>query len=229
MAMASVAHAGELPPIERWGGSVGIASDYVYRGVSLSDGRYAWQGSLFAGVGKHWSAGLWASTVENQWSRGSPFEVNAYLAYAIEPAADVNIRTAWTHYAYFGPRSQLTYDYDELSVSIAYRSRWILGVSFMPNAEGTWYGDRAESTAWAADVTAVQPLYKAWSGTVGGGYYDVSGLYSTGYAYWHAGVTGSVGAVDMDLLYLGSDHHAERIYGQAVTGSRWSAALRWRF
>ena len=228
--LVSVAEARDGSPIDRWGGSVGVTSDYVYRGVSLSDSRYAWQGSLFAGIGQHWSGGLWASTVENQWGRGTPFEVSGYMAYAFEPADDWNLRTAWSHYAYFGPPSQLTYDYDELNASIAYQSRWVLGLSWMPNAEGVRYSNgRVKSSAWAADFTIVQPVYESWSVTAGAGYYDVSGLYTTGYAYWHAGVTGTVGPFGFDLLYLGSDHHAEQIYGDSITGSRFSAALRWRF
>jgi len=216
--------------IDNWGGSVSMTSDYVYRGVSLSRGRAAIQGGLHAGVGSHLSGGVWVSTVENQRDEGTPLETSGFLAYAWQPKIDWSVRAAWTHYVYFGRPSQVTYDYDELAVSLAYQSRWVVGVAWMPNAEVFRYPEgRKQASAAAADFSWAQPVIGAWSATAGAGYYDVSDLYDTGYAYWHAGFTGSVGPCELDLLYIDSDHHATRIYGQSITGTRWSAALRWRF
>jgi uncharacterized protein (TIGR02001 family) len=227
---------------ERVGGSLAVTSDYVYRGVSLSRGRVAYQAGAHVRLPAQWRIGVWGSTVEVVDHGGTPIETTAYISRAWTPTADWSIRASYTHYQYFGIRSSPELDYDEFSAGLSYRSQLgsqlALNLSWAPNA--VRYGSPQQyvyptqssgsrASAMAVEASWLQPVWNDWAATVGAGYYDVSNLYRRGYAYWHLGVTGAIGPIEFDLLHINSDSQAGRIYGRQVTGERWSALARWRF
>jgi uncharacterized protein (TIGR02001 family) len=211
-------------------GSIAATSDYVYRGVSLSYGRVAYQGGVHAQLPGQWQVGVWGSTIEVPTATSTPFEATAFLAHTWMFAQDWSVRAGAIHYAYFRLPTQLDYDYDEVFTAVSYQSRLLLGLSWMPRVPRYQPGQPAlHAATTAVDATWAQPLLLDWSATIGLGYYDLSALYDTGYAYWHVGLTGPVGPFELDLLHINSDSDARYIYGELRTGPRWSATLRWRF
>lgn len=222
---------------DRFGGSVAVTSDYVYRGVSLSRGRAAYQAGAHWQLPAQWRIGVWGSTIEAT-DRGTPIETAAFAGRAWALTGNWSMRASYTHYQYFGVRTSPSPDYDELAVALSYRSQLSMNLTWAPNAVRYGsvpqyvYSYRApdnRASALAIEASWLQHLWKDWSGTAGAGYYDVSRLYRRGYAYWHVGVTGAVGPIELDLLHIDSNAGAERIYGPQVTGARWSALARWRF
>lgn len=212
------------------GGSVAITTDYVYRGVSLSRGRVAYQGGVHIQLPRQWQVGVWGSTFENRDHVGAPLEATAFLAHTWTLTPDWNVRAGVMHYQYFSQSTPVDYDHDEIFVSVSFQSQLTMGLSWMPNVVRYRYRQPTQrAAATAIDVTWSQPLVRDWSATIGVGYYDLSSLYGTGYAYGHVGVSGAMGPIEVDLLHIDSDAHAADIYGEAVTGRRWSATARWRF
>jgi uncharacterized protein (TIGR02001 family) len=216
--------------VDYLGGSLAITSDYVYRGISLSYGQVAYQGGVHLRLPSQWKVGVWGSTVENLYGRGSPFEATAFIAHAWTLDANWSLQAGYTHYQYFGEPTYIGYDHDEIFASVSFQSRLTFGLSYSPNVGRYRYQQPVlRAAAAAADATWSQPLVSVWSGTIGAGYYDVSALYGDGYGYWHLGLTGAVGPVDLDLLYIDTSTQAAYMYGNSITGSRWSATARWRF
>jgi uncharacterized protein (TIGR02001 family) len=212
------------------GGSLAVTSDYVYRGISLSYGQVAYQGGVHLRLPSQWQVGIWGSTVENFWGRGDPFEATAFVAHAWTLDANWSLQAGYTHYQYFGEPTLLGYDHDELFASASFQSRLTLGITYSPNVGRYQYQQPVlRAAATAVDATWSQPLISVWSATAGAGYYDVSALYGEGYGYWHLGLTGGVGPVELDVIYVDTSTQAAYIYGNSISGPRWSATARWRF
>jgi uncharacterized protein (TIGR02001 family) len=227
-----LAVAGPVRAQDKWGGSLAITSDYVYRGVSLSRSQTAYQIGAHLRLPDQWQIGVWGSTIESRTGEGTPFEADFIVAHGWTLGADWSLRAGYTRYEYFGLPNPLNFDHDEIFAAASFQSRLTLGVSFSPNLVRytyTYPQQDSHDSATAVDATWSQPLFQEWSATAGLGYYDLSALYNTGYAYWHLGITGAIGPIELDVLFIDTGTEAALIYGDAITGDRWSATARWRF
>jgi len=83
-----------------WSGEVGVVSDYRYRGVSLSNGQPAVQGSLSVEHDSGAHAEFWASSLTG--SGSSRAEVDATAGYAFSLTEDLSLDVSATYYAYPG-------------------------------------------------------------------------------------------------------------------------------
>src|SRR4029077_6528516 len=100
---------------DRWGGSVGVTSDYLVRGISRSNDHAALQIDLHYLDASGFVAGLFASNtqVNSRWP--SSVELDAFIGYAWNPGRDWQGRALLTHYAYPWSKAGSSYDYDELN------------------------------------------------------------------------------------------------------------------
>ena len=213
-----------------WNGSLGVTSDYVYRGVSSSWERDAYQAGLQMRLGEQWQVGVSASTVETRDNTGTPIEAIASASRNWSLSADWQLRAGYLHHQYFGHRTLYSFDYDELFASASFRSQLALSVQLSPNAARYRYQQSPERGLVAAvEVTWLQPLFWEFSGSVGAGYNDLSSIYGTGYAYGHAALLRDIGPLGLSVMFINTDDHAAYIYGSEITGKRWAATARWRF
>ena len=83
-----------------WSAEVGAVSDYRYRGLSLSNGNPAVQGSLALEHDSGAYAELWASSLTG--SGASRFEVDATAGYALSLTETLGLGVSATYYAYPG-------------------------------------------------------------------------------------------------------------------------------
>jgi len=226
--VSAVAGAGDLV-----GGSIGVTSDYVYRGVSHSRGHPAAQGDLRLRLGGNTQIGVWASTLDHKYA-DDEFQVDGFLSYRFDITPEWQMRVQYTHSAFVNDRSPLGYDYDELAASIAYQMRISLTAAWIPNAARyRYWGGPIRDDAYAYDAAWLEPLFSIWHASLGIGYYDVSSLYGTGYAYWHVGIVGAAGPFGIEALWIDTQERAAYMaggaYSEEIVGGRWSAAVRWRF
>jgi len=212
------------------GGHLTATTDYVLRGLSQTRGAPAIQADLHVAHPGGWFAGAWASTVDLNRGPGATLELNAYAGrvWQLDPAW--NARMTAVHYAYPNDTDFLSYDYDELVGSLAFRDRLVASVAWSPNtARHANYGMSREGTALTYDVVGHWPLTASLTGTVGAGYYDLDDLFDTGYGYWNAGLVWTLPHVQFELGWYSATDEAEELFGPETTGQRWSLTAIWQF
>jgi uncharacterized protein (TIGR02001 family) len=212
-----------------FGGSIAVATDYLYRGVSRTRREPAVQGGVEWQSVTGWNAGAWASKVEYLSDMGPRSEIDLHLAHAWTLGPDWSTQVGWTHYLY--PNDDgFDYDYDELAVSVSYQQRLTASIAWSPNT--TLFGNDElvhDKQAIAYELAVLQPVDSQLSLAAGVGYYDLSKLFGTGYWYWNAGLIFTFNAFQVDVMRIGADGTAADLFEYSASGGRWSAALSWRF
>lgn len=230
VAAATLAYGPPARAADDWGGSLGITTEYLSRGISQTRGAPAIQGGLHAKLPDGWIIGTWASTVDLNPGRGATYEIDLHVAKLWNLNEDWSARLGATHYLYPNDIQWRRYDYDEVSASMSYQSRIIATASWSPNTSRR-SNDQFVSRrrTWAYELALLQPVTNIWSLAAGVGYYDLTDLFDRGYWYWNAGVTCALGGLQLDLSHINTDHTAVHLFGYDIAGNHWSAALTWRF
>ena len=80
-------------------GNVALITDYVFRGISQTDGSPALQGGFDADLGNGIYAGVWGSNVDFADNSDESLELDLYAGWATE-VAGVGVDLGMIHYAY---------------------------------------------------------------------------------------------------------------------------------
>jgi uncharacterized protein (TIGR02001 family) len=186
-----------------WDGYASVASDYVYRGVSLLDSNPNLQAGFESHVGDNFLIGAWATNVDHQWlytSRVSGHvELNLYTGADVSCGPQCRARFIVTAYVFPG---SATRDWQEATASVAFAERVGASFSWSPHGLGSWASSRTLE-AWY-----VQPLSRNTSLTVDAG--NVS-IRSFDYWYARAGVSHRFDRWVVDLSRYVSDPAFRRI------------------
>lgn len=207
-----------------------ITSDYVYRGVSQTQGEPAVQTDLHYQAGRGWAAGAWASAADVDRHESAALEVGLYLGRDWMLNRDWDARVSLTHYAYPNDARLLRYDHDELTGTLSYRSRLFATIAWSPNASRYSNGRVVQDQrAVSYELTAAQPLNSQWSASAGIGYYDLPAALQAGYWFWNVGLACVLGRTQLALSYIDTSRPATDAFGYPLAGSRWVGSLAWRF
>src|ERR1044071_485120 len=121
-------------------GSVAITTDYLYRGLSQTDGQPAAQAGVQFHSSNGWNAGMWGSSVDFQNSANLAYEFDLQGGYTWQLSPDWSTQLSYVHYAYLNDNDS-GYDYDEVSASVSYQQRATASVSWSPNtSKHTYWG-----------------------------------------------------------------------------------------
>jgi uncharacterized protein (TIGR02001 family) len=220
--LAAVANA-QVP-----GGSLGLATDDVFRGLSQNAGRLSPQGDMHALLGS-WYAGLSAQEVRRGLEQGPGAEVIAYAGLVHRFGEDFSARAVLRHYDYPGNALRTRYDYDEFGATLGWRERLMLSAIASPDTYSADYrGNYGSGAAYCFELAARQPLPRDVAALAGVGYYDLRRQIGTGYAYWSAGFAGRWGPWAVDLRYVGTDSRA-RDHFEDLAGDRLVLSAFWLF
>lgn len=236
---ARAAHAG-LSPAD-FGGSVGLASDDIYHGISLTCGDPAAQGDLHyrSSGGQAQSeafAGVWASAGLGQSECGKARELNIYAGYSLTMGENSSAVLTYTHYGYPGggytlrPVGGYRYDYDALEAQWAWQDQVYLTVAWTPDA--LRFADHMplrDRSALSYGLQLHHPLPGGFSLSAGVGYDEIENPFSAGYGFWDAGVGYALGPVQLQADYVGTAGRAVRVFGSYVAGNRASVSAVWHF
>lgn len=128
-------------------GSVGLVSDYRFRGVSQSDKGMAIQGGITATHESGLYAGTWASSLGG-WGRfgGSNMELDLFAGYALPLGENATLDVGLTWYMY--PSGADITDFAEPYVKLSSQMgpvKALVGVAYAPKQEalGNWCSDAA--------------------------------------------------------------------------------------
>lgn len=201
------------------GGSVAATSDYIYRGVSQSDGHGALQADLHVSSSAGTFAGVWASTRDRNLEPETEGEIQLYLGQRFNLGSDWSAMLSGRADHFAGGAARRSDDYQEICAALSWLDRYTLSITAIPNAvrystvvyqNGGYQAEYYEvyrSPAFVADAAGQWLLRE---GLLGGG-----GLYLTAAAgYYYASHP---------------DHHPPRavdyVYGNAGFALEWR---RWR-
>ena len=195
----------------QWNGYVSLASDYVFRGVSLVDGA-SLQAGLEGRFADTFVAGAWAANVDRQWLYDRPvsnhLEVNLYAGVDVACGGPCRARFLVTGYEFPGPDA---HDWIEATGSVALFER--VGASFAWSPHGLGSGTSTRTVeGWF-----VQPLTR---GTSLG--FDGGKVWIGPFDYWftRAGISQRAGRFVFDLSRYWSDPKY-RHYGYDEHSQRW--------
>jgi uncharacterized protein (TIGR02001 family) len=215
-----------------WGGSLGITSDYVVRGISRSDKRPALQFDLHYFNSAGFVGGLFASSTRLDRDEPGDAELNAFVGFAWTAGSDSDWRgkILASRYSYPWNRVGSGYDYDEVDLDLAYQE-W-LGVSlvFSPNAPRYLRGRGLFGVASeSAEVNLQRPLFGRLSGTAGIGYSHLAGPDPAGYAYWSVGAAYTMAPVSLVVSYVNTTAGAKALFYNNAADGFWTGTVIWRF
>jgi uncharacterized protein (TIGR02001 family) len=191
LAMASAAGTAAA---QSWGGALGMASDNVYRGVSLSAGLPAWLADLHY-IGERWTLGVAAGAERTDYDSPAA-QLTFYMDRRWQLDADWSARLGLTHYESPWNFWHNELNYSELTASLAWRGRWRLALALSPDTPGTFdFAGTPTGFAAVAELSYRQPLGERLSLHAGLGYADLTRAADLAYAYGSAGLSYRLGDV----------------------------------
>jgi uncharacterized protein (TIGR02001 family) len=202
-----------------------LTTDYVWRGVTQSDGDPAAQLGAEVTFGNGIHVGLWGSTVDidNGANRQRDTEVIYYAGFAHDLDSRWTLGVNLVAYTYPGQSGPVDYDYEELVVSANFRDRTWFEYAYSPDL----YNTGADSHN--AEIYTEWPAGKHLVVGAGAGYYDVSDVVGTGYGYWELGVTWPIGRFDLDFRYYDTNRSVPIISSNDRAASRVALTVRISF
>lgn len=193
---AGLAQAQDAPKLSY---NVGVASDYVFRGVSQTDENPQVFGGVDLTAGKFY-AGTWASNVD--FGDDTDAEIDLYAGFkpTLGPATlDLGV----IYYGYVGAPSGADYGNTEFKVAGSVPAgKGSLGVAVFYSPDS--FGAADEATYY--EVNGGYPLTAKWSvsGALGRQTYKGSGDYTT----WNLGAAYAINdKLALDLRYVDTDQH----------------------
>ncbi len=212
-----------------WGGSLGLTSDYLVRGISRSNDRAALQLDVHYLNSTGFVAGLFASNSQINPRRPSGVELDGFLGLTWSAGSDWRGRALLSHYAYPWNRRGSAYDYDELDVSTTYQEWLTVGAVYSPNAPRyLYYRGFVAASSESAEISLQRPVLRRLSASLGAGYSHFEGPDPDGYAYWSAGAAYDLAPVSLSLAYVGTAG-ANTLFYNAAGGGVWTGTVIWRF
>lgn len=202
-----------------------VTSDYVYRGVTYSDGDPAAQLGVDFSVESGFFAGTWGSTIDiaNGPGRQRDFQVNYYLGYMHDVSERWSLSGSVVAYTFPGTTGEFDYDYEEISLSANYNDRFWLEYSWSPDIYDTGYDTHH------VEALVEYPIAGQWLLGGGTGYYDLSRFVGDDYAYWHIGLARAFDRFDVDFRFHDTSRSVPIVSTPERSGARASVSLRLQF
>jgi uncharacterized protein (TIGR02001 family) len=213
-----------------WGGSLGITSDYIVRGISRSNDQAALQLDLHYLNDSGFVAGLFASNAQIDPEQPKDVELDAFLGFAWKAGNDWHGKILLNHYAYPWNQAGSGYDYDEMDVDFAFQEWLDVGLVYSPNAPRYLpYRGLIGVTSKSAEVNLQRPVLGKLSATAGIGYSYYGGADPYGYVYWSAGAAYDLAPVSLVLSYVNTTAGAKALFYNDASSGRWVGTVIWRF
>jgi len=177
--------------------NVTLATDYLWRGFSLSDNEPVIQGGFDVAHTSGVYAGIWGSSIEQY--EDSETEIDIYLGWAGD-VGPVGVDVGWIRYMYPGETANPSVDTDEFHVGVSGEVGPVgLGLTYHYSDE--FFGSDEDADRWefSAEMPAGPVTLSAAYGING---FDDS---TSDYDDWSIGASTDFGGFDFALTYMESD------------------------
>lgn len=201
-----------------------VTTDYVFRGVTYSDGHGAAQAGIDVALDSGLYGGLWASSIDIYGgSTRRDAEVNYYLGYNRDIDADWTVGINVVAYTYPGADGPVDYDYNEITAVANFRDRAWIEYAYSPDLF------HSSQSTHNLELYAEWPLPRSLLLGAGVGYYDVADLTGASYSYWQLGITRPFDHFSIDLRLHAASREVPIISAPDRAGSRLVLSLRLPF
>ncbi len=211
-------------------GSLGLTTDYVYRGVSQTRNEAVAQLDVHLQVGEHWVTGAWASPIEpRQGERAT--ELDLYTHWQQYLGGGISGSIGVTYYRFINDPRNTEYNYLEWSGELNWRERLMLSVAWSQENVLRLQGIGAfpGTETLNIELTARQPLPQELSFQIGAGYFTGVDLPDSDYVYGSSSLTRSVGPVQATLSYHWVQDDIQRRYIPGLAANPWALTVIWTF
>jgi uncharacterized protein (TIGR02001 family) len=224
------------------GGNLVLTSDYIYRGVSQSDGHGALQADLHASSTGGTFAGVWASTRDRDLEPGTSGEMQVYLGQRFRLGGAFSAMVSGRADYFVGGAAHHSDDYQEISAALTWLDRFTLSLTAVPNSvRYSYYEQHHEVYRSAAYVADGAGQWLVREGLLGGGLYltAAAGYYYSsrpdhhppkglGYFYGNAGLALEWRRWRVDVGYYAAQSRAGELFPYPVA-RRLAATVSWQF
>lgn len=188
-----------------WSGSLTLASDYRFRGISQTDRNPAVQGGLQYNGSQGIYAGVWASNVD--FAPDVSTELDFYIGYTHALTENTSLTGQATYYWYLNADDASETNYWELMAKLEHQMGGIglsLEAAYAPDQSSDAY-----SSAWAVtagvEAALVDSLPVFSDGLSASGHFGHQDLEAGDYNFYDVGLTASAGMFALDVRYVGTD------------------------
>lgn len=219
---ATPIHTTSSPSLHQFTGYLSWRSNYVYRGVTLSQQQPSLQGSVQYTYDDRWFFHNWVSETRVRQDNGPDYEVNTSVGYQHRWLHDWSTHCNATHYAFNGGRLGVDSEFYEYGCGLHFRDRAHVTIQYTDNS----YGLGFYSTLY--EFRYHHPLSNAWQYTAQIGHWDIRDFMDTSYDYVHTGVQYSYHAFTGFITYHWAADNAIDIYGDDAKPG-WLTAITYHF
>jgi uncharacterized protein (TIGR02001 family) len=217
-----------------FGGSLTLASDYIYRGVSSSNNQAAVQADLHASASGTF-LGVWGSTRDSDLDPYANYELEIYLGHRFDLSNDWSALLSGRAHYLLGGDQETSDDYQEISAQVSWLDAWSLSVSAIPSAPRYWFYQRiSRAPAFVAETSGQWLLFDRLFIIGGVGYYHLTGTgpgieSANGYAYGNVGLAWERRHWRIEVGYYVTGDKAEVLMPYPSANDRWAGSVTWRF
>ncbi|MDJ0712400.1 MAG: TorF family putative porin [Woeseiaceae bacterium] len=208
-----------------WSGYAVATSDYVFRGVTQSDGHAALQLGIDAAFDSGAFLGAWASTVDipgpDDVQRSA--EARIYAGYGFDINERLRATLAVVAYRYPDSDGPVDYENQEALLSLGIDDTYWFEYAYSPDLyEFGW-------DTHNIDLFAEWPLGASWSASIGVGYQRLDAQTRHDSFYSQLGLTRTFSQFAVDARLHNAVEAMPFIGGEDRVGTRASISLRWDF
>lgn len=202
-------------------GSAALTTDYVFRGITQTQGDPAAQFGVKAATANGFYANIWASTVEFPGDTGATTEADYIVGWGGKLNDDFALDVNVTHFDYPSARADLAYT--ELIGTLTWRDNYWLMVGYSPDVFAT------DGDGLYTQLGAKVPISEQFRFEASIAHYDLDDAYGRSYSHASLGAVWAFKApFELRVTAHDTDSYAERLF-PGLAGSRIEAALQASF
>jgi uncharacterized protein (TIGR02001 family) len=211
-------------------GSLGGTSDFVFRGLSLTRGKPAAQGSIDLEFPQEFYVGAFVATCDPNQGPSPNYEIDAWAGRYWRVSGDFSADLRLSQYTYPDDPRRKSYNRTEVTGTVGFRNQVFLATSYSPEVEAVASSPGyEEGHAWAFELSGRRPLNDRFAVSAGFGHYALDDVYHDGYNYWNLTLTATFTPFELQLAYLGVDDRAAEHFDKDAVGDRVALTALWRF